>query len=139
MIIVPTVITLEILAALIDTAAEFDGAKIKLWHNDYVPTKDSVIADFTICDFTGYATSSAIVWGGPLLNGDGEPVILSDLKLFTGGTPFTVSNTVYGYMVTDGAGTKLLWSERFDNAIIVAATGQTVPVIASFGAENQAA
>lgn len=139
MIQVPTAITLEILAALIDTGGEFDGAKVRLFQNDFQPSKDSVIADFTPADFTGYATSSAIVWPDPIISPDGIPYIIGDLKLFTGTGPFSVSNTIYGYYIVDGAGTKLLWAERFDEAQVVAAAGQSVQVVPTFGAENQAA
>lgn len=139
MIVVPTPITIEILDSLIAAGGEFDGALVRLFQNDIQPTKDSILADFTIATFTGFATSAAIVWAGPILNPDGEPIVIGDLKLFTGGSPFTVSNTIYGYYIVDAAGTKLLWSERFALAQVVAAAGQSVQVVPTFGARNQAA
>lgn len=139
MIVVPTGISIEILEELIAAGNLFDGALVKLFQNDFQPTKDSILADFTVATFSGYAASAAVAWSGPVLNTAGQPVIIGDLKLFTGTSPFTVSNTIYGYYVVDTAGTKLLWAERFALSQIIAAAGQSVQVVPTFGARNQAA
>jgi len=94
---------------------------VHLYKNNFTPTVGSSVADFTECDFTGYAPVTSGSWTPPYLLPSG--VVASDLTRmhFQGGNPLTVPNTVYGYYITDIADTDLYFAARFDVPINIAA------------------
>lgn len=113
-----------ILTALKDTDAILDGVTIKLYQNDFVPGPDSVLGDFTVATFTGYATSAEIAWAGPVNADDGTPELVGQRLIFTA-TDAAEPNTIYGYYALDSGGA-LLWAERFDEAQNVSIAGDSV-------------
>jgi hypothetical protein len=136
-IVVPTTEGLAILTTLTATGGDLNGAKVHLYANPLVPTPTTDLADFTTATFTGYATSGAIVWGTPFVNGDGLPTVAGGLVTFASTSPFTVGNTIYGYYVTNGAGSVLLFSEQFDTPIVISAALQAVMVLPTFSVGSQ--
>lgn len=120
----------ELLAAMIGVGGILEAPTVRLFKNNYFPSKDSVIGDFTLADFTGYATSTAVTWGAPHVNADGNLEIQGGVKQFTatdGATP----NTVYGYLLTT-AGGALIAAERFDVPVPVSAADDAVVVAPRF-------
>lgn len=118
----------ELLAELNEHAATgnvWDGAKLHLYKTQLALSPTMVIGDFTAaeCDFTGYAASATLVWGTAFINPSGIPTIDAASVNFVGGSPFTVANTVYGWYLTDGAGTTLIAARQFDQPINVSAAG----------------
>lgn len=97
---------------------------IKLFQNDMTPSPGSVLGDFTVATFTGYATSGAIVWAGPVNADDGTPELVGQRLIFTA-TDGAVTNTIYGYYALD-AGGGLLFAERFESPQNVAIAGDSV-------------
>ncbi len=138
MLVVPDAISLQNLAALTGVDGLFEGAKIGLFHNNYVPNRQTALADLTVANFTGYALSAAVVWGTPFIDPVIGPVVLANLKVFAAGNPTTVPNTIYGYYIVDAAGTALLWAERFATPRVVSAPGDAVTVLPGFGNVSQA-
>lgn len=112
------------LTALKEADALLDGVTVKLFQNDIVPGPDSVLGDFTVADFTGYATSAALVWAGPVLKDDGTPELVAQRLMFTC-TNATTPNTIYGYYLLDSEG-GLLGAERFEAPQQVSLVGDTV-------------
>lgn len=103
--VLPASVLADILGVAVDTLGQFDGAKIALFSNNIVPSPSSVIGDFTPATFTG-STPQAITWGDVYSDGDGNAIAPGGSHLF----PVTgaVSETIYGYIITDTAGTGLL-------------------------------
>jgi hypothetical protein len=138
MLVVPDSVSLQNLGALVGTGGLFEGAKVGLFKNDFIPTRTTALADLTVADFTGYALSSAITWGTAYQDPTIGPVVLGSLKVFAAADPITNSNVIYGYYVVNAAGTALLWAERFAATRIVSAPGDAVPVLPAFGNVSQA-
>jgi hypothetical protein len=100
---------------------------IHLFKNNLIPTRNSVLADFTECDFDGYAAQPLGAWGLTIVTAH-VGVTQSPINTFTKAVGAT-SNNVYGYYVTDPGVTQLLWSERDINApFLVSIAGQTYSV-----------
>lgn len=138
MLVQPNAISLEMIAALIAASAELDGVKVHLYKNNLAPTVNSVVADFVAADFTGYGVSSAVVWGTPGISQSGVPLVLGDVKEFLSTFPFTVPNTVYGYYVTNTAGSKLLFAEKFETPQIISTGNQQIIVVPAWSMISQA-
>lgn len=99
----------EALARMLNKSATGDVV-LRLFKNNYTPVKGATVASFTEADFTGYAakTLTGASWSITSAN----PAVASYAK-----QTFTCSGgaaqSVYGYYVTNGAGTKVLWAELF--------------------------
>jgi hypothetical protein len=127
----PTAQIQAALTALKDADAMLDGALVKLYQNDLNPGPTTVLGDFEVATFTGYTTSSAIAWAGPVNGDDGEPELVGQRLIFTA-TSGTPTNTIFGYYVID-AGGALLYSERFSTQQQVSKAGDSVIFVPRVG------
>jgi len=109
--------------------------KLKLFKSDTTPSHSDTPATFTEADFTGYAaiTLTTTSWNAGVA-GTGTGTALANKasidyaqQTFTMGTPGT-TNTVYGYFVTDNAGTTLLGAERFAASQSMALAGDSIKI-----------
>ncbi len=107
-------------------AGVLNGAVLKLYQNDLVPTKGTVIADLTEATFTGYASITLTTWNGPYINASGNCVVLAGQKQFDTASPYTVGNNVYGYWVESSTGDLLLIGRFADAPIPMAAAGNAL-------------
>lgn len=107
----------------------FDGMKTGLFQNNVVPSRDTLLADLTPADFTGYALNATAAYAAAGLDSDGTPIMATGVITFTAGSPITVSNTIYGYYIVDSAGTALLLAERFPTPVQVALPGQVLKIV----------
>lgn len=102
----------------------------RLYQNDLTPGPATVIGDFTVANFTGYANGvlAGVAVAGAL-DGSNRAVVTWNALTFTknGAT----GNTIYGYYVTTGAG-NLLWAERFDGAIPMTVNGAFIQITPRF-------
>jgi len=95
---------------------EFDDSgplKLRLFQNDYVPVRATVLGDLTQATVAGYAAQDISEFGIPTDEGGQVWKIEADENTFTldgSGTP----QFIYGYYVTNNSGSELYWSERFD-------------------------
>lgn len=138
MLVQPKATGIAMLNQLKTTLHPFAGAKVVLYKTPVVLTEDTVLADLTLADFTGYAISAAITWSSAFHDPDGNPVIVGQLLTFAGSGGFAVANTIYGYAVVNAAADTLLWAENFPVPINVAAQGDGVVVVPAFGIQSQA-
>lgn len=127
-------------AAFGGRASLVNAIRIKLFKNNFTPLDSSVIADFTECDFDGYAD---FLWAGDynqVVSGADFSVQLIDTTgsypypiRFTAGAFWTTPQTAYGwYCVFDGPLTGApLFCGRFGSPVLVTAPGDTVPLIPS--------
>lgn len=103
------------LAATADIiAGSLAGAKAVLYKTDVLPTFLSVIGDFTLADYVG-AVPLAVTWLAPSVSDDGHVEVVGTIPEFRP-TNSVTPNTVFGVLLTNGAGTSLLIGGRFDNA-----------------------
>lgn len=90
------------------TAPSMNASKLRLFKNNLVPDNTKVLADFTEADFAGYAPIS--------LSGFSVPSVAAHVASSSPApATFTItagSQNVYGWYVTNSAGTKLLFSQR---------------------------
>jgi len=131
-IVVPKPVLIDELNEFAVAGNLFDGAKVHLYANDFTPDDQSVIGDFVEATYTGYAPSTVVVWSAAGYAPNGRPTLPGGTKTFVSGSPLLIANTVYGYYVTDTAGTKLLWSERFVTPVIISAPAQIIAVLPAY-------
>lgn len=99
--------------------------KLKLFTNDKTPEEIDVLGDYTEATAAGYAEKilASASWSHSLDAGDALAEYAEQDFVFTAG------ETVYGYFVTDNAGTKILWVERFTDApYVIPAGGGTIKI-----------
>lgn len=86
-------------------------AKLRLYKNNVTPTNATVLADLTEADFSGYAAQT-LVWGASSITAHIAEAAAATLS-------FTISSgtqNIYGWYVTNSAGTRLLSVERDPSA-----------------------
>lgn len=109
--------------------------KVALIAAPFSPNQDSVFTDFTEATFTGYAESSDIAWGTPIIQPDGSSVVVGGVVQFTVGSTPTVTDTIYGlavFAVVSSVKT-LAWVEMFDEGFQMTTAGQAIVVVPIFG------
>jgi len=101
-----------------------ENTGLRLYTNDKTPAEGDGTADYTEASEAGY--SAATLTGGSW-------TVATDTGT-TSGTyaqqdfEFTEAATVYGYFVTDSAGSTLLWAERFGTTAVLGSGGGTISV-----------
>jgi len=114
-------------ALLLEAAAElgaggsYDGAKVGLYVNAILPDENTLLADLTQPAFTGYALSSAVVWGGLGVDELNRVISVAGIKEFAPSAIVT-GEIAYGAFLVDGAGTTLLAIYPFDTPFNFVAT-----------------
>jgi hypothetical protein len=100
-----------------------------LFQNDIVPGPTTKVADFVEADFTGYGNitvaSCDITHSDP---STGLPIIKNVTPLVFNQTGTTITNTIYGWWIDDGAG-QGAFGERFDTPIQMDATGKQIQLL----------
>ena len=113
--------------------------KLKLFKVDVTPGHADTVATYTEADFTGYAaiTLATASWNAGTA-GTGTGTALANKayidyaqQTFTMGTPGT-TNTVYGYYVTDNAGTTLIGAEKFTTSKPMLLAGDAIKITPKF-------
>jgi hypothetical protein len=107
-LLAPDVGEVIMLSRILNKAATGD-VKLHLYTNNYTPVEGSLLANFTECVATGYAVKTLTGASWTVATAAGTTEASYAEQTFT----LTASATVYGYYVTDSAGTGLLWAELF--------------------------
>lgn len=94
---------------LLQSSLGNNTTKLRLFTNNITPAKTDVASTYTECTASGYAAIS-LSGGTWTYTTQGNEADYAT-QTFT----LTSSATVYGYYVTDSAGTTLLFSELFSN------------------------
>jgi len=99
--------------------------KLKLFVNDITPASTDTVSTYTEMSTQGYASATLTMssWSVAQASGKAEasyPVVTFTFD-GTGG-----DTTVYGYFVTDNAGTTLLFAERFINSETITTSGEYI-------------
>lgn len=125
----------DLLAADTATFADAaDGCKVHLVKADFTSNVLTDVADLTLADFTG---STAKVMGTGTQTKGVDPATgkrFIELKEPAGGLTWVCTaapspaQTIYGYVVTDNAGTVTLGSAKFDTPITISAVGHAISI-----------
>jgi hypothetical protein len=97
-------------------------SKVHLYQNNLAPGPQNVVGDFTEATYDGYVALALTAWGTPFIGPDGNGQVTAPGILFVD-TGFATPNTIYGYYLTNAAGTVLLLSGKFDAPILMNNTG----------------
>jgi hypothetical protein len=121
-----------LLAADTTTLAEALGPRMYLAQNNFAPSENSVIGDVQAADFDGFAAIHCTPGTQP----EGyDPTTLDsviDLSPPVGGFRWITTGvthlpeTIYGFYLTNAAGTVLLASQLFDTPIVLTAASQVI-------------
>lgn len=99
------------------STGDLAAATVHLFKNDFTPTQNNVLGDFTEADYTGYTNQAIGTWGTPYIDFL-QRVLIQAPSLQFSPTGSTVTNTVYGYYIQSaGTGTPLIASARFDTPV----------------------
>lgn len=103
--------------------------KLRLFKNDFTPSFDTVVGDFTEATFPGYALIAATTT--PVTGIDAQTgnlaIVWADGCTWNAGTIVT-PETVYGWYITNTAGSSVLAAGRFDTLIVVDETDDVVAI-----------
>lgn len=108
-----------------------DVPVLRLFKNDLTPVKTHVVASFVEADFDGYAGIDMDAWTPGFDEELQKAVLRSALLTFTA-TGAVTSNVIYGYYITNNAGTLVYCAERFSITIFVDETGDSIAVVSRF-------
>src|SRR6185436_3884228 len=138
-IVVPKQVMRDVLDRLAAEAPEdgdagvLNGCKMHLFKSDLELSADTDKAtlDAAKANFTDYAVSDEVVWGGALTDDDGHHSLTGSGKQFTAGDGAT-SNLIYGGYLVDSADAELICSFKFDAPVEVNEAGDGLIVIPIF-------
>lgn len=131
-VITPQVAWELMLGELSDSGNLWDGAVVMPFKNNVALGPATVIGDLNECDFTGYAVSSAVVWGDPGYLPDGTAIVTGDAKVFRVGASPTVLNTVYGWALVNAAKDVLYFARKFESPVVLSTAGQIFAVLPAY-------
>lgn len=95
-------------------AGGFAACIAELYQNDFVPTRESVIGDFTVATYTGYA-SKVPTWSAPSLADDGNAESIGTMTEWRP-TGSVTTNVIYGVLLKKAVSFELLLAARFSPA-----------------------
>lgn len=112
---------------------EMTAGFVMLFKNNITPNVNSLIGDFTECDFTGYVKQTLGTPGAPYFDPiTGQIVVTLGYHQFVTGSPTTIGNTVFGWFATN-AGGDLIGAGTFDTPIDMTAPSEAIPLNVSIG------
>jgi hypothetical protein len=105
----------------------FAGDKsLRLFQNNFTPNNASVLLDFTVADFAGYANIT--LTGGSWTTTPGAPSVAAYAEQTFTRTTTGAVQTIYGYYIVNAGGTKVWAYEKFATAQAVTSAGDTIRV-----------
>jgi len=110
-----------------DTVA---GAKIKLFQNNFAPGPTAKLADFTECDFVGYAeVLITATWHVSSVPETGQVRIYSTASAAFVASSIVSPQTAYGFFCTDSGDGVLQGWGLFDNPVDFIVSGDALVVV----------
>ena len=132
MIVIPTSERLTMVNNMTAATGSLNGVKVMLYQNDLTPSADSVLTDFVPCDFAGAVASAPVVWGPAFLNALKQAVTVSTSTVTFRPTDSLKPQNAQGYFVTDGAGAKLIYAEKFDSPVALNTVNDACVLVPTF-------
>ncbi len=111
------------------------GALVDLYTNNQTPVHGSVIGDFTLAAWTGYAQGSLTGWNAASLDGSNRAKSTPNLVTFnnTSGS----AKTAYGYVVRSSSGGVLIFAELFTGGSITINNGTSLELSVPFTQQSE--
>jgi len=123
------------LVVMDELASGFFGTlAIALFRNDFIPTTNSVLADFTEANFVGYAPQTLSTPNPAFLNGGQAAEVDADLVTFT--QTAGPAQVVYGYFIYDPA-LVVVAAQRFPAPVNMTGAGASLDVGVKFTGISQ--
>lgn len=106
--------------------------KLKLFVTDVTPADTNTVATYTEAVGGDYAAKTLTnnSWTVTSGNDPSDATYAQQTWTFTGA--LTTNGTIYGYYVTDNAGTTLVWAEKFGTAFTPANNGDQLKLTPAF-------
>jgi hypothetical protein len=108
-------------------AMTYEGSKLILFTNNFIPTEGTVIGNLTECAVAGYAAISLATGSWNVTTSTNITTVNYALQAFTP----TTAVTCYGYAITNSAKSTILWAENFGSAYTLPTGGGTINVTLS--------
>ena len=125
-LVAPNVGVQEILRRALNYSATGD-VKLKLYQSNTTPGETDTTSTYTEATFTGYAEKTLTGASWTVTNADPSEASYAE-QTFTSSAG-SQNQAVYGYYVTNSAGTVLLWAERFtDGPYTIVNNGDAIKV-----------
>lgn len=109
--------------------AGWTAGKLKLFSNDFSPQFDTVVGDFTEATFPGYAAIDDV--SGPASGTDAETG-LPTVSWMDGSTwlatTIVTPETIFGWYITNTAGSSCLAAGRFDESVTINSDGDVLAI-----------
>lgn len=104
--------------------------KVQLWTGAPVNpiSLDSVVGDFTVCTFTGYADATLPALSGPVAAGSNVLAMIGG-AFFSLGTPIVTTQNADGYIVVDTTLAILYAIEQFPTPVPFALAGAFLDLV----------
>lgn len=106
----------------------FNGCKVGLFKNNIVPSPNTVLADLTQPEATGYALSAAPVWGSAFNGANDCKGITAPSVTFRRTNSDDDEETIYGAFLVTSDGNTLLATKRFEEPVTWAVADDVVIV-----------
>ena len=116
---------------LLSRSMSYEGSKLILFTNNFIPTEGTVIGSLTECAVAGYAAASLASGSWNVTTSTNITTVNYAQQSFTP----TTAVTCYGYAVTNSAKSIVLWAENFGSAYTLPAGGGTINVTLSMTVE----
>lgn len=119
-------------------AVAVQDLKIDLYCTDVTPTAagTDTVSTYTKCTGGGYAQQTLSRGTNWTISGTAPSLATYSELTFTFTGALTTNGTVYGYIVTDAAGTTLMWSEKFGSTLTPTNNGDNIKVTPKFAASK---
>lgn len=105
-----------------------------LYQNDYFPTLNSVIADFTDATYPGYVRQNVNFPNAEQFDPQGHCFIVGNALTFLSTGAPQPHQRIYGYYISNAAGNRIVWAERFPRRVWVRQAGVQIVLSPRFGA-----
>jgi hypothetical protein len=109
---------------------EANASTLHLFCNNYTPVRGMTPASFTEAAGGGYAAITLAAANWTEETGDTPRQVQQPSQTFTFTGALTTNTTIYGYYITNSAGTVVLWAQLLDTPFVPANNGDklTIPV-----------
>jgi hypothetical protein len=116
---------LAALSEMVAVGEVLAGCKIHLYANQLIPSQGTLLTMFVEATFTGYVAQSVGAWGAAYIGPDGNAHVTAPGLQFQA-TDDVTPNTIYGWYMTNTAGTELVGAANFLTPIPIVAALQAV-------------
>jgi hypothetical protein len=101
---------------------------LHLYCSNYTPVHGMTVSAWTECSGGGYAAKTLTNGSWTIQANQPPDALYNTTETFTFTGPLTTNTTIYGYVVTNAAGTTTLWAQMLDSAFTPANNGDSLTI-----------